>query len=42
MRVGRGDLGWYGIPKVGFFLWRSEVIRVDRATGTVIDVKIWR
>jgi hypothetical protein len=32
VRVGRGDLGWYGIPKVGFFLWRTEVMRVDRAT----------
>ncbi|MBK8460534.1 MAG: hypothetical protein IPL43_10440 [Micropruina sp.] len=32
IRVGRGDLGWYGIPKVGFFLWRTEALRVDRAT----------
>jgi hypothetical protein len=32
VRLGRGDLGWYGIPKVGFFLWRSEAMRVDRAT----------
>lgn len=32
VRIGRGDLGWYGIPKVGFFLWRTEVMRVDRAT----------
>ena len=32
VRMGRGDLGWYGIPKVGFFLWRSQVMRVDRST----------
>ena len=32
VRIGRGDLGWYGIPKVGFFLWRTESLRVDRAT----------
>lgn len=32
VRHGRGDLGWYGIPKIGFFLWRSVALRVDRAT----------
>jgi hypothetical protein len=32
VRHGRGDLGWYGISKVGFFLWRSVALRVDRAT----------
>ena len=32
VRIGRGDLGWYGIPKIGFFLWRSVALRVDRAT----------
>jgi hypothetical protein len=32
VRVGRGDLGWYGIPKIGFFLWRNVAIAVDRAT----------
>ena len=32
VRIGRGDLGWYGIAKVGFFLWRTEALRVDRAT----------
>jgi hypothetical protein len=32
VRIGRGDLGWYGIPKIGFFLWRSIALRVDRAT----------
>ncbi|KQY23006.1 hypothetical protein ASD16_10455 [Cellulomonas sp. Root485] len=32
VRVGRGDLGWYGIPKVGFFLWRTVSFGVDRAT----------
>ncbi len=32
VRIGRGDLGWYGIAKVGFFLWRTEAMRVDRAT----------
>jgi len=32
VRYGRGDLGWYGISKIGFFLWRSVALRVDRAT----------
>jgi hypothetical protein len=32
VRYGRGALGWYGIPKVGFFLWRTVALRVDRAT----------
>ncbi len=32
VRHGRGDLGWHGISKVGFFLWRSVALRVDRAT----------
>jgi hypothetical protein len=32
VRIGRGALGWYGIPKVGVFLWRSADIAVDRAT----------
>lgn len=32
VRIGRGELGWYGIPKVGFFLWRTIALAVDRAT----------
>ena len=32
VRAGRGDLGWYGIAKVGFFLCRTMALRVDRAT----------
>jgi hypothetical protein len=32
VRIGRGDLGWYGVPKIGFFLWRTVVLTVDRAT----------
>jgi hypothetical protein len=32
VRHGRGDLGWYGIPEIGFFLWRTVALRVDRAT----------
>jgi hypothetical protein len=32
VRRGRGALGWYGIPKVGLFLWRTQSIGVDRAT----------
>ena len=32
VRIGRGALGWYGIPKIGVFLWRSADIAVDRAT----------
>jgi len=31
-RIGRGALGWHGVPKVGFFLWRTVAMRVDRAT----------
>lgn len=36
VRLGQGDLGWYGIPKVGFFLWRTEAMRVDRATPVAV------
>jgi hypothetical protein len=32
VRIGRGELGWYGIPKIGFFLWRTNALTVDRAT----------
>ena len=32
VRPGRGGLGWYGISKVGFFLWRTVALAVDRAT----------
>jgi hypothetical protein len=32
VRIGRGALGWYGIPKIGFFLWRTVALAVDRAT----------
>jgi hypothetical protein len=32
VRRGRGALGWYGIPKLGVFLWRHAVIGVTRAT----------
>jgi hypothetical protein len=32
VRAGRGDLGWYGIPKVAFFLWRTISFGVDRGT----------
>jgi hypothetical protein len=32
VRRGRGDLGWYGISKIGFFLWRTVALAVDRAT----------
>ena len=32
VRIGRGNLGWYGVPKVGFFLWRTFALLVDRAT----------
>jgi hypothetical protein len=32
VRLGRGALGWYGIPKIGFFLWRTKSVDVDRAT----------
>ena len=26
VRLGRGALGWYGIPKIGFFLWRTVAL----------------
>jgi hypothetical protein len=32
VRRGRGALGWYGIPKLGVFLWRYQSFSVDRAT----------
>ena len=32
VRRGVGALGWYGIHKVGLFLWRARSIEVDRAT----------
>jgi len=32
VRRGQGALGWYGIPKIGFFLWRTVSLGVDRAT----------
>jgi hypothetical protein len=37
VRLGRGALGWYGIAKVGFFLWRSVSITVERATPVPVD-----
>jgi len=32
VRRGVGALGWYGIHKIGLFLWRSQSIGVERAT----------
>jgi hypothetical protein len=32
VRRGRGALGWYGVSKVGVFLWRGADLAVDRAT----------
>ncbi|MGO9152923.1 hypothetical protein [Mycobacterium sp.] len=32
VRYGKGNLGWYGIPKIGFFLWRTVSVAVDRAS----------
>jgi Phage tail protein (Tail_P2_I) len=37
VRYGRGNLGWYGIPKVGFFLWRTVPIAVTRATPVPVS-----
>lgn len=37
VRAGRGALGWYGIAKVGFFLWRSASLRVDVATPVPVQ-----
>jgi hypothetical protein len=32
VRPGLGAVGWYGIPKIGVFLWRHVSLGVDRAT----------
>jgi hypothetical protein len=32
VRIGQGALGWYGIAKIGLFLWRTVALAVDRAT----------
>jgi hypothetical protein len=37
VRRGRGALGWYGIPKIGVFEWRSVSIGVDRATPVKVS-----
>jgi hypothetical protein len=37
VRRGAGALGWYGIPKLGVFLWRSVSIDVDRATPVKVS-----
>jgi hypothetical protein len=37
VRRGEGALGWYGIPKIGVFEWRSVSIGVDRATPVKVS-----
>ena len=37
VRRGAGALGWYGISKAGFFLWRTLALRVDRATPVPVS-----
>ena len=37
VRRGAGALGWYGISKIGFFLWRTLALRVDRATPVPVS-----
>lgn len=37
VRRGTGALGWYGISKAGFFLWRTLALRVDRATPVPVS-----
>lgn len=37
VRRGRGALGWYDIQKVGFFLWRTVALQVDRATPVPVS-----
>ncbi|MFD9452430.1 phage tail protein [Streptomyces sp. NPDC059985] len=37
VRRGEGALGWYGVPKVGVFLWRSVALAVDRATPVPVS-----
>jgi hypothetical protein len=36
MRRGRGDTGWYGIPKLLVYLWRLQSFAVDRGTPVAI------
>jgi hypothetical protein len=36
VRLGQGRLGWYGIGKLGFFLYRSVTFPVDRATPVAV------
>lgn len=37
VRRGQGALAWYGIPKLGVFLWKSVSIDVDRATPVKVS-----
>ena len=37
VRRGEGALGWYGIPKLGVFLWKSVSIDVERATPVKVS-----
>jgi len=36
VRLGQGATGWYGIPKIGVFLWCSADIAVPRATPVAV------
>ena len=36
VRPGLGAAGWYGIPKIGLFLWRDVSLGVDRATPVLV------
>jgi hypothetical protein len=36
VRAGQGHLGWYGIPRVGVFLWRLQSFGVGRTTPVPI------
>jgi len=31
-RLGQGQVGWYGIPRLGVFLWRLQTFGVDQTT----------
>jgi hypothetical protein len=37
VRRGEGALGWYGIPKLGLFLWTMQSLFVDRGTPVAVS-----
>jgi hypothetical protein len=37
LRVGRGNVGWYGIPRLGIFVWRLMSFLVGPVTPVPVD-----